>query len=212
MAMRICSRKRAVPAPDLEADQPRRSPVCLIVFLVLSLLTHAHLAAWANDLETYWNDNAAPGEGYDKVLHLDSLAVYTGALWLADETNCIHGHGAILDLEGATFRVMNRRTILDIDGCVLVNGPVTSGWPALAYTLGASGMVRNCVFYGNQWGLYMKEVNVNVTGVENCIFMDQVEWGLVLNDVYTPPVSHCVGYRNGVGQLPGDGGDFALWC
>jgi hypothetical protein len=212
MAMRLRPRKRAIPAPDLDAGQPRRSPVSLIICLALSLLTQANLAAWANDLESYWNDNATPGEGYDKVLHLDSLSVYTGALWLTDETNCIHGHGAIIDLQGATIRVMNSGTILDIDGCVLINGPITKRQSALRYTVGGSGMVRNCVFYGNQLGLHMTVIDVNVSGVENCIFMDNVEWGLVLHDVYTPPISHCVGYRNGVGQPPGDGGNFAIWC
>ncbi len=166
----------------------------------------------AFSLQEAWNVFALPGEGYDRVLHLDSLAVYTGGLTLTSGTNCIHGHGAILDLGGISIRAMNYRTVLDIDACVILNGPRTSGGSALSYTYAAAGRVQNCVFYGNRIGLHMREVNVNATAVRNCIFMHNDEWGAVLHDVYTPPLEHCAAHENGVNQPPGEGGNYALWC
>lgn len=187
-------------------------PALTILINILAVQPTLVSPAQGVTLQDAWSAGATPGEGYDNVLHLDSLTVYTGGLRLDAGTNCIHGHGAILDLEGDQIRALMRRTILDIDGCVLVNGPVTPRSAALAYVLGACGRISNCVFYGNRWGLHMNEINVAVSGVHNCIFMNNTEWGAVLDDVFTPPVSHCAAYENGVGMPPGEGGHYALWC
>ena len=168
--------------------------------------------AAARSLAEAWVNDAAPAAGYDLVLHLDSLAIYTGGLDLNSGKNAIHGHGAIIDLGQSAIRALDLRTSLDIDGCVLLNGPPYPSTGALVYIQGAEGRVQNCVFYGNNWGLYMKEVVVRATSIVNCIFMESTVWGAVLHDVYTPPLTYCAAYRNGTGQPPGSGGDYALWC
>lgn len=159
-----------------------------------------------------WANGAAPEAGYDLVLHLDSLAVYTGGLDLTSGKNAIHGHGAIIDLGQSAVRALGLHTSLDIDGCVFLNGPPYGSTGALVYIQGSEGRVRNCVFYGNTWGLYMKEVVRTATSIVNCIFMENATWGAVLHDVYTPSLTYCAAYRNGSGQPPGMGGDYALWC
>ncbi len=164
------------------------------------------------DLAAVWASEAGPGSGYDRILHLDSLAVYTGGLYLTTGTNAIRGHGAILDLAGEAIRVLDFRTRLDIDGCVLMNGPPLRSTAALVYAAGSEGHVRNCVFYGNLWGLYMDEINRNATDIINCIFMNNSEWGAVLHDVYTPLMHHGAAFQNGLGLPPGEGGHYALWC
>jgi hypothetical protein len=179
---------------------------------VLALFAAAPLPAAAVSLADAWANNAAPGGGYDAVLHLDSLAVYTGGLDLTTGRNAIHGHGALIDLGLSAVRALLLHTSLDIDGCVFLNGPPYGSTGALVYIQGAAGHVRNCVFYGNTWGIYMKEVVVAATSVTNCIFMDNTIWGVVLHDVYTPPLTYCAAFRNGVGQPPGLGGNYALWC
>jgi hypothetical protein len=165
--------------------------------------------ALGRSLEEAWLSEAVPGDGYDKVLHLDADEIYTGGLLLTSGKNCIHGHGAVIDLQGGTIRVTGSTTRLDIDECILVGGGGSSSFAALNYALLAGGKVRNCVFFRNLWGLHMVMVwtNGHVTSIVNCIFLENDEWGAVIHDdnEYKPDILTCVGSGNGLGA-------FGRWC
>jgi hypothetical protein len=189
----------------------RTSPVALC--LILSGLA-ATTASGQIELHGYWTTHAEPGSNYDLVCDLDSLAVYTGSLYLTSGTNLLRGHGAILDLEGGVIRVVGTHTRLDLRDCVIMNGG-TPGYPeraAVDYRGMTEGQVSNCVFYANRTGLWMEEIYHTQSGVLNCIFMLNDGWGCIISPSYVPEITHCCAYRNGEMQPPGEGGDYTLWC
>jgi hypothetical protein len=182
-----------------------------IVIAVVAATPLATNGAASESLQDAWNAHAAPADGYDYVLDLDTLTVYTGGLLITNQQeNRIRGHGAILDLEGDSILILDSR--MDLENCVVANGGGLVRDSAVYYGSGAWGHVRNCVFYGNRWGLHMNYIWRTQTSVSNCVFMSNVVWGAVLHDVYTADLGYSAAFANGEGLPPADGGHFALWC
>jgi len=98
---------------------------------------------------------AQPGEGYDKLLVLDSFQVYEGGFSSDNgKKSCIHGQGAIIDLSNGAIQkisVQGIGTVLDIDRCVIING--SAGSSALDYSDSASGKLNHLTMVDNYDGI-----------------------------------------------------------
>ncbi len=180
----------------------------IIGLAVLCFICVSGVAGGQTQLRHAWAA-AEAGDGYDKLVELDSLEVYTGGIFVSVEGGinaCIQGHGAILDLMASNIYVSGIGNHLDINGCVIMNGGNLSTGAGLYYDDYGSGHVSNCVFYGNRTGLQMEGVVVaDSSSICNCIFMENSEWGAILDDEDTPPLFNCAAWINAAG-------DYALWC
>jgi hypothetical protein len=198
----------------------RFTPPSLRFLLLLAAGVLLAAAARAESLQDFWDANKAPEGEYDFVVHLDSLAVYTGGLYINSDTNCIKGHGAILDLQGATLRMSGTRTRMDIENCVILNGgiPGNDNYPAVYYanTSMAEMHVRHCTFYNCSMGLRSGLILHTASTVESCIFMNCTDWGAMFyayeGTERIPAIHCCNSYQNGTTHPPGEGGDWSLWC
>lgn len=144
-------------------------------------------------------DQAGPGEGYDKLVILDSNETYTGRCdVLVGKKSCIRGNGALIDLQFGQVVASGAGTELLITGCCLVEGNsavsiqdgakgVVDGnticksvmgvkaWQSLACT------VKNNIIYGNDYGV-AREENTSVS-----ILYDDVDNNTKGNYVYWCP-------------------------
>jgi parallel beta-helix repeat protein len=155
-------------------------------------------SAWAVKLQDVY-DQAGPGEGYDKLLILDSNETYTGRCdVLVGKKSCIRGNGALIDLEFGQVVASGSGTELLITGCCLVEGNAAvsiqdgakgivdgnticksgkgiQAWQSLACT------VKNNILYGNDYGV-AREENTSVS-----ILYDDVDNNPKGNYVYWCP-------------------------
>lgn len=109
-------------------------------------------SVWGVNLDSLYR-LAEPGEGYDRLLVLDSFQVYEGGFAAdAGRKSCLRGCGAIIDLSKGTsqIRVTGDGTSLDIERCV-VKGQVNSA--ALAYTWSAAGRIDHLTIVENYDGV-----------------------------------------------------------
>lgn len=106
-------------------------------------------------------DTAAPGNGYDRYIELETGVTYTGGLLLGGTFNRITarfeaggedvrivGNGAILDLQGAEICLSYCNNRLDISDCVIINGNIRfRGYQNSEVEYWPAGYVRNVTFY-----------------------------------------------------------------
>ena len=90
---------------------------------------------------------APPLAGYDKVLILQPNQLYTGGFISFNQTVAVWGNGATIDLQGSGIIAVGKG-ILDVDGCVFVNGAA-----AINVSDEVKTTVSNCVFYRNTYGV-----------------------------------------------------------
>ena len=90
---------------------------------------------------------APPLAGYDKVLILQPNQLYTGGFVSFNQTVAVWGNGATIDLQGSGIIAVGKG-ILDVDGCVFVNGAA-----AINVSDEVKTTVSNCVFYRNTYGV-----------------------------------------------------------
>ena len=64
----------------------RCTPSSTLLILIAGVLVVS--AAQAESLQDYWDANKAPEGDYEFAVHLDSLAVYTGGLYINSGINC----------------------------------------------------------------------------------------------------------------------------
>jgi|GEM_PF-2916652 len=65
-------------------------------------------------------DNAKPAEGYNKLLILTKDSIYTGGFNQDVPLVCIHGNGAIIELNEDTINVKGPNKRIDIDHCIFI--------------------------------------------------------------------------------------------
>jgi parallel beta-helix repeat protein len=98
-------------------------------------------------------DEAAAGEGYDKLVILDPDVTYTGGCAvLQGKKSFIRGNGAICDLESGQIFASQPGTQLDITGCCLING---GGIGAIYVADSASANIDGNTICKNGVGLYI---------------------------------------------------------
>ena len=90
---------------------------------------------------------APPLAGYDKVLILQPNQLYTGGFVSFNQTVAVWGNGATIDLQGSGIIAVGKG-ILDVDGCVFVNGAA-----AINVSDEVKTTVTNCIFYRNTYGV-----------------------------------------------------------
>jgi len=137
-------------------------------------------------------DKAGPGDGYDKVIRLETGKLYTGGLYIGNYFNHftsefgeyigknvkISGNGAILDLQGGQISIGYCENKLDIDSCVIINGNVRfHGYSLDEIHYMPTGSVRNVTFYkANDYCVRIEQAGEGVT-VEKNIFVDCIGTG-----------------------------------
>ncbi len=125
---------------------------------------------------------AAPGQGYDKYLALDSGQIYEGGITAASGIKTgINGFGAIIDLAGGglhQFIACGSGTVLDLQRCVIRNGP--DSLTALDYGDSASGALDHLTLTGNFNGVsFWRGTAMNL---KNSILVSQRNYGVVTED------------------------------
>jgi hypothetical protein len=125
---------------------------------------------------------AAPGQGYDKYLALDSGQIYEGGILAAPGLKTgINGFGAIIDLDNGSFRQLIARgggTVMDIQRCVIRNGP--DSLAALDYADSASGALDHLTLFDNFNGVsFWKGAALNL---KNSVAANHRNYGFVTED------------------------------
>jgi hypothetical protein len=150
--------------------------------------------AWGITLQQTY-DAAAGGSGYDKVITLERGQTYTGGLTLYDQRVCLHGNGAVMDLQGGSVDVSNgvlSSTRLDVDHGVFINGGI-----ALNYWQSANGQVRNCTFYNNTIAVKMFYCTTESSSISNCIFAANTQFAVLVRYGIYPAVAYNCCWGNG---------------
>ncbi len=130
-------------------------------------------------------DSAGGGEGYDKLLILDPSQSYTGGLWIRLGVKCcIHGNGAVIDLQYSGIRVQDNGTVLDIDHCVLTHGQY-----GLIYVNNATGTVRNNTILQNNYGIDSQGGKTSLL-IENNIIADNANIGIYCEEYHEPIIQY----------------------
>jgi nitrous oxidase accessory protein NosD len=151
------------------------------VFLAaLALLAGSVQAARAVILQDAY-DAAGPGEGFDKLLVLDPELTYTGALAVQRGIrSCIHGNGAVINLENKSIWVPGYGTFLDIDHCVL-----TDGYSGLYVSEDAGATIRNNTIVANGYGVTSWLASTSVV-IENNIIVGNAAYGVYCREYFEP--------------------------
>jgi len=100
---------------------------------------------YATSLQQMYDD-AVAGNGFDKLIVLDSLVTYTGGFNQDVQLVCIQGNGAIIDLEGEEILIDGEDKIFNIAHCIIISSSYLSKF--ICYENGASGNILNNTFYG----------------------------------------------------------------
>jgi hypothetical protein len=141
-------------------------------------------------------DAAEPGDGYDKLVLLDPAVLYTGGLFVEMGVRCcIHGEGAVIDLEGGNIWVERWDTSLDIDHCVLTNGSA-----AIYVTQDAEATIRNNTIVDNVYGVISWYASLFDVIIENNIIANNSMYGIFAIEYVEPFVQ----YNTVWGNLSGD--------
>ncbi len=156
----------------------------LAAFLMCPLLSSATLK------EMY--DAAPPGQGFDKLIRLETDVVYTGGLYIGKTFNRINatfdgdegkdvrieGNGAILDLEGGEICISYCSKRLEIDDCVIINGDIRyRGIEEGAFVAKPRGSVTYVTFYEpHDYGVRVFFCGNGIT-IERNIIVDAADTG-----------------------------------
>jgi len=105
-------------------------------------------------------DAAAPAQGYDRWIELETGVTYTGGLLIGRTFNRItaefegfgenvriQGNGAVIDLEGQELCISYCDERLDIDDCVILNGNIRFRGVSGGVDEQPEGSVRFVTFY-----------------------------------------------------------------
>ena len=165
--------------------------------IILLLLFGGSLIRAGTLLEAY--QNALPGMGYDKLIILDPNSVYTGGITITDEKVGIRGNGAMIDLVGGSQILVNGKSTIEIDGCVIVKG--TYG---LHCEGEVSAYISQCTFYANDIAIsYMS--TVGLIEVYNTIISNSNQYGFACHEDSYRILHYIDAYAN-------TGGNYMEFC
>ena len=135
---------------------------------------------------------AGPGEGYDKLVQLETGEIYTGGLLIGPTLPCysgqlvgdpgldtkIVGNGALLDLEGQQLCISYCNNALDIENCIILNGNIRyRGLTWADIHVLPSGSVRHVTFYKpHDYGVRFQRSGPGIT-LERNLVVDAVNTG-----------------------------------
>ncbi len=136
---------------------------------------------WCLNLDSLYQQ-AQPGEGYDKLLTLDSFQIYEGGFTAVEgKKTGIKGFGAIIDLSLGAIHQINAKgigTFLDITRCVIINGG--DGLAALDYYNNASGKLDHLTMVGGYNGVRFSYGESLI--LKNSIVVNNSNYGVMTND------------------------------
>ena len=151
---------------EVRLDRSRRIPfptgAMITAALILFSLAPFPEAAFGTTLKEMF-ELAGPRGEYEKVVELETGAIYTGGLIIGkmlsplsndlegEEGLDVHivGNGAILDLQGREICISFCQTRLDIEDCVVLNGNIRfRGVNTYDHVEMPRGSVRQVTFYG----------------------------------------------------------------
>jgi len=142
--------------------------------------------------------NAGPGLGYDRLVILNPAATYTGGLSITNEKVGIKGVATIIDLQGDSISASGE-SVLDLDGCVIVNGS-----RGLSLLGGASAIVTQCTFYNNQIGIRCFSAT-GIIEVMNTILANNSQYGIASCEEIGRILHYLDAYQNVLGN-------YVEWC
>lgn len=121
-------------------------------------------------------DEAGPSNGYDKYVILEKNIIYTGEVGIYEGNVFIEGNGATIDLDGGlgiwAYAETNYPANLEIEFVTIVNG----GYNGLTFNGTSTGIISNCNFIQNEFGIQvMDDANILVS---NCNFIDNNQFGI----------------------------------
>lgn len=180
----------------------RLAVVAALAIAVLPAITPARgTAAPSIPLQKAFDD-AGPGNGYDKVLVLETGQVYTGGLLIGPVLSLIsfemegppgidvliQGNGAILDLEGGQICISYCNNRLDIEDCVIINGNIRfRGLRTAFHDVVPFGSVRHVTFYRpHDYGVRLQGSGAGVL-LERNLVVDAVDTGFDFHWGYGGP-------------------------
>ncbi len=151
-----------------------------ILVIGFTLLLGTGSAVWAVVLQDVY-DAAEAGEGYDKLLVLDPEVTYTGGLTVSRGTrSCVHGRGAVINLENKSVWVAGYQTSLDIDHCILRNG-----YSGIYASEDAGLTARNNTIVACGYGITSWMPGIGVV-IENNIIVDNLVYGVYCREYFEP--------------------------
>lgn len=161
--------------------------------------------SWCTSLDSLYQ-LAQPGEGYDKLLTLDSFQVYDGGFISENgKKTCVRGFGAIIDLSGATYHQITAAgegTLLDIERCVIING--ADSIAALDYSDSSSGTIDHLTIVDNYDGVRFWDGEI--LSLKNSIIVSNSHFGVATNDTTLPYFA--ISYND---CWDNEGGNYMCW-
>lgn len=158
-----------------------------IVILVLGLSGYCHAGTLREIFEA-----AGPGDGFEKLLILETGQVYTGGLLIGPTLPCysgkligdtavdtkIVGNGAILDLQGEQIIMSYCNEQLVVEDCIILNGNIRyRGLTWSDIQVLPRGAVRNVTFYKpHDYGVRFQRSGPGIT-LERNLVVDPVNTG-----------------------------------
>lgn len=137
--------------------------------------------AWCLNLDSLYQ-LAQPGEGYDRLLVLDSFQIHEGGFSAQPgKKSGVKGFGAIIDLRpGSLHQIMvqGKGTLLDMSRCVIVNGG--DGLAALDYCDSSSGRLDHLTMAGGYDGVRFWHGESLV--LKNSIIVNASNYGVMTDD------------------------------
>lgn len=139
-----------------------------IIFLILCFQIQAVT------LQQMYN-NATSGNGYDKLIILDSHTTYTGGFKQDVQSICIQGNGAKIDLQTDTISIDGDNKTSYINHCIFFSSNNYYN-PFLLFRNGARGRIINNTFYGlnntkkGNCAVNLVDCNADSTIIQNNIF------------------------------------------
>jgi hypothetical protein len=137
-------------------------------------------------------DAAPSGQGFDKLVQLQTGVVYTGGLYIGKTFNRINaafegdegrdvrieGNGAVLDLQGGEICISYCSNRLEIDDCVIINGSVRfRGIEDGLFVAKPRGSVTHVTFFEpHDYGVRVFFCGNGIT-IERNIVVDAVDTG-----------------------------------
>ncbi len=142
-----------------------------VIFLIATFVTILKAAS----LQDMYN-NASPGEGYDKLIVLAKDSIYNGRFIQDVQSVCIHGNGAIIELNDSSILIDGENKRIDIDHVIFITNGKTDVF--LVFQNNAYGKILNNTFYGKidsektVYCIRFNECNKDSSYIQNNIFTD----------------------------------------
>jgi len=107
---------------------------------------------------------------------------------------CIHGNGAVIDLDWESLYAVGYGSVLDVDHCVLVGG-----YAGCYISEGATGTIRNNTIYGCGYGVISWYGDETLL-IENNIIVGSLNYGIYCRQYLEPFIHYNTVWDNRAGN------------